>query len=319
MLKGNAGSVTSRRCQSVLVASIVLLVLILLQFTPSLRVLWGPGYEGAPSVFFGADGECDGEARLMGDGEENLLNSKAGGWWVCWPKEFKANKDNCKVLSWGIQNVFSFDEEMAASGCEVHGFDPSPLGLSIKDKYNSMGGIYHNYGLGRLEDYTYAPGMVPFRYPGMGYLKETNTYPWRLKNIPTSIQDTIGSSSSSSSSASSSSSNSKRHPSLTILKIDVEGTEWDIMDQLTNVDWDLLMIELHWEPKVHHLIDAGDMRGFVVTRLPGSIMKKTFKRPDIDYIDLWSKLTKVGDIWRYHFNPRDRLCLEVYLKRRRTE
>ena len=36
-----------------------------------LRVLWGPAYEGAPSVFFGTYCECDGEARLMVDGEEN--------------------------------------------------------------------------------------------------------------------------------------------------------------------------------------------------------------------------------------------------------
>ena len=70
----------------------------------------------------------------------NKFKGGGEGWWVRWPKEFKANKDNCKVLSLGIQNVFPFDEEMAAAGCEVHGFDPSPLGLSIKDKYNSMGG-----------------------------------------------------------------------------------------------------------------------------------------------------------------------------------
>ncbi len=269
-----------------------------------IRILWGFDSTGQPAMFYGREADCNGEEKMMGDA--------GSGWSICFPHNFTPNKENCKVLSWGVQNAYSFDEAMVNVGCDVHGFDPSPLGISIKEKYDAMGGHYHLYGLGKENDVTYAPGKVPFRWPGMGYLRDTNTYPWRLRNIPATMTDVIGT--------------TGKLPlpegskQLTILKIDVEGAEWDIMNQLLDVEWDLLMLELHWLPDVHHILDAGKMRGFVVTNLPNNGVKSAFSRPDIDYMQLWQKVTEVGDMYRYHMNPDDRLglCLEVYLQRKRN-
>jgi hypothetical protein len=311
-MKGHSTNSNTRKTSVFLLAGVGIVAFTALVVYPLyIRVLWGLETTGPPAMFFGNDGVCDGNDQLMGDGEDDAVHADAGGWWICWPKEFQPTKDNCKVLSWGIQNVYSFDKAMAKVGCDVHGFDPSPLGLSIKESYDGMGGNYHMYGLGALDDHTYGPGEVPFRWPGMGYMKETNTYPWRLRNIPATMTDVIGT--------------TGKLPNtggkqLTVLKIDVEGTEWDIMHQLLDVEWDLLMLELHWWPNVHHLLDAGKMRGFVVTNLPNSGVKSAFSRPDIDYMDLWHKITQMGDMYRYHINPRDKkgLCLEVYMIRKKN-
>jgi len=259
-----------------------------------------------PVLFVGNDGVCD-NVRMFGDPVVD-----GAGWWLCWPKNLKANKENCKVLSWGIQDHFSFDEAAVKEGCDVHGFDPSPLGLGSNKKYEAMGGNYHTYGLGKVDN-TYSPGTVPFNWPGIKYLRASNSDTWVLKNIPTTIDITGVAKSTTPEDKS----NSNK---LTVLKIDVEGTEWFIMEQLyQNHDWDQLLLELHFTPTDYHLSDVGNNKGFIITRLPAKGFISTLFPSKIDYIKLWKELMSVSTMWKYEFNMNDRAraCLEVYLTRKR--
>lgn len=237
------------------------------------------------------------------------------GWWLCWPEQFHPTKDNCKVLSWGIQDHFSFDEAVVHAGCEVHGFDPSPLALASNNKYTNMGGKFHSYGLG-AEDKTYGPGQVPFNWPGIKYLKGSNSDPWTLRSIPTVMRDTGANAMQQRNGANGGGSDGK---TLLVFKIDVEGTEWNLIDQIVEADWDQLLLELHFPPAEYHLSPAGESKGFVITRLPQSGLMSYLFPPKLDYIDLWSRVMKVGSMWKYHFNldDRSRACLEVYLVRKR--
>jgi hypothetical protein len=251
----------------------------------------------APVLYVGNDGKCD-DIRMFGDEND-------AGWWLCWPKGFESTKENCKVLSWGIQDHFDFDEAIVEQGCEVHGFDPSPLGLGSNVAYEKMGGIYHTYGLGGV-DKTYPPGTAPFNWPGIKYLRASNPDTWVLKSVSTTIADTIPTA------------GSGLGSSLTVLKIDVEGSEWDVIDQLVHAHWDQLLVELHFPPTEYHLSDAGNGKGFVITRLPHKGFYNAMFPPTKDYIALWQKIMAVSDMWRYHFNVNDRAraCLEVYLTRK---
>uniref|UniRef100_A0A0B6ZJN4 Methyltransferase domain-containing protein n=1 Tax=Arion vulgaris TaxID=1028688 RepID=A0A0B6ZJN4_9EUPU len=48
-----------------------------------------------------------------------------GGWEFCDENLYRPPKGDCLVYSFGINFDFSYDDDMAAYGCEVHAFDPS--------------------------------------------------------------------------------------------------------------------------------------------------------------------------------------------------
>ncbi|KAK3788434.1 hypothetical protein RRG08_049808 [Elysia crispata] len=56
-----------------------------------------------------------------------------GGWELCEDPLYSprttttssTNTTSCLVYSYGINNDFSFDDDMAKYGCEVHSFDPT--------------------------------------------------------------------------------------------------------------------------------------------------------------------------------------------------
>ena len=105
---------------------------------------------------------------------------------------------------------------MVAMGCEVHGFDPS-----IGKKSGKWGErhFFHQMGVGG-EDKTYAPGKLPYAWPGGSKLdrrtrnkeKKTKT-PWTLRTIPT-IMKLLS------------------HTKVAVLKFDVEGFEWYLLEQI---------------------------------------------------------------------------------------
>ncbi len=258
--------------------------------------------EKLPVLYVDKAASCE-TMKMFGDAND-------AGWWVCWPEGFQPTKQNCKVLSWGVQNHFSFDEAMVRIGCEVHGFDPSPLALASNTKYSQMGGSFHSYGLG-FEDKTYGPGDAPFNYPGIKYMRGSNSDPWTLRTIPTALKDT-GSTSERMGQIVGSKDN------LVLLKIDTEGMEWSVIDHIVASDWDQLLVELHFNPAEYHLSDVGGGRGFVITRLPQSGLGSYLFPPKLDYIALWQRVMRVGDMWQYSFNLNDRArsCLEVYLTRK---
>ncbi|XP_046563538.1 probable methyltransferase-like protein 24 [Haliotis rubra] len=72
-------------------------------------------------------------------------NIHGGGWDICVQGRYKLEKDNCIVYSFGIDNDFSFDDDVADTyGCEVHAFDPS---MNKEDHLRGKLVNFHNLGL----------------------------------------------------------------------------------------------------------------------------------------------------------------------------
>ena len=240
-----------------------------------------------------------------------------GGWWVC--NEADYTNDSCVVYSYGIFDNFSFDHYFAATKkCEVHGFDPSPMGVVNQQAYEKVPKAhYHTYGLGSV-DRVYQPNEVPFRWPGLDYLKSTNTLPWKLQRLATTMQE-LG------------------HAQLTILKIDVEGAEWDSMHDIANAPWGELYLELHFPPN-QYVVTRGTHDGaMIVTRTPAEIKQQRQStlnadtaRPmlarnskPIDRLALLAEIDNVADMFFWESNSHcassfKAECIEIYFKRRTT-
>jgi hypothetical protein len=102
------------------------------------------------------------------------------------------------------------------------------MGVVNKEAYERVPRAnYHTYGLGGV-DQTYQ-AQVLFRWPGLDYLRDTNTQPWKWQRVSTNMKE-LG----------------RDH--LTILKVDVEGAEWDSLQDICNVAWQELYLELHFPP-----------------------------------------------------------------------
>ncbi|GFR85373.1 methyltransferase-like protein 24 [Elysia marginata] len=69
-----------------------------------------------------------------------------GGWELCEDPQYKPPKDDCLVYSYGIDNDFSFDDDMASYGCEVHSFDPTME--THGDFVRGMQVYFHMRGIG---------------------------------------------------------------------------------------------------------------------------------------------------------------------------
>lgn len=241
----------------------------------------------AVMTFLKEENYFDGQTRLTLPLDRNACTTSTregdhedGGWWICSP----IPKD-CVVYSFGIKDNFSFDKAMVKRGCAVHGFDPSPDGLASKRAYEAFGAVYHDFGVGGV-DRTYEPGTVPFHWPGIGYLRASNTQPWTLRRIPT-ILTTLG-----------------QGPS--ILKLDVEGTEWSMLkDIVASNTWEQIMVEFHFPPKEYTVSQGsdGELR----------IFRNVEKGPD--RVGMLQELFNVATMWKWDFNSNGRQCLEAYFVR----
>ena len=227
-----------------------------------------------------------------------------GGWWICHGNK----RTNCVVYSFGIRDNFSFDHYMVQHHqCEVHGFDPSPVGLASQEQYELSGTTdsttkgsgsaqYHSYGLGS-RDSTFGPGKVPFRWPGLGYLQDSNTQPWKLKRLPTIMKEL-------------------KTMTLTILKVDVEGAEWDMLPDLINTDWEEAFMELHFPPSDYLLSTPTPHVLEIQNRNRNSEKSPLQQRPEqnvepIDRLVILQNLLDVADV--FHWDRNGEHCVEIYL------
>jgi len=251
------------------------------------------------------------DARRLGSG------SAEGGWLVCNNNNQQQQQPSreCVVYSFGIKDDFSFDEAIhnSGGGCEIHGFDPSPYGLKSKPKYEAIGprAHYHSMGLG-VPDGTVQPGKAPFRWPGIGYLRESNTAPWTLKRIPTIMRE-LG------------------HSRVSYLKVDTEGAEWDaIPDIVNNSEWDEFAVELHVPPKEYVIkySDTGKDRKdgtmsaktATVARRKDRPFEETASDPKwLDRIPLIRQLLQVADVWKIEPNPTDKNCMNAYFVKKQQK
>lgn len=145
-----------------------------------------------------------------------------GNWWICLDREYMF-RPPCLVYSFGIGFDFSFDDDMAKYGCEVHAFDPS---MKMKEHIRNTSVHFHPIGLSHVDTTQFVPRKDM-------YVIEDST--WPVMTIH-SIMKLLG--------------HTGRH--LDVLKMDVEGYEWNILDYLlktnffTNVNQ--FMLEYHLFP-----------------------------------------------------------------------
>ncbi|XP_060063199.1 probable methyltransferase-like protein 24 [Ylistrum balloti] len=125
-----------------------------------------------------------------------------GNWYVCLDGKFLPEYP-CLVYSFGIGNDFSFDDDMAEQGCEVHSFDPS---MGVKDYIRNSTVHFHAIGLGGkvIENFNARKDM---------YVREKQT--WTIMTLG-SIMAALG----------------HKDRDIDVLKIDVEGHEWAVIEYL---------------------------------------------------------------------------------------
>lgn len=77
-------------------------------------------------------------------------NIQDGGWDICDDERYRPKSD-CKVLSFGINNDFSFDDDISRRyGCQVHCFDPS---MKVGDHRRSSYIYFHATGLSSEDNF----------------------------------------------------------------------------------------------------------------------------------------------------------------------
>jgi FkbM family methyltransferase len=167
--------------------------------------------------------------------------------------------NNSIVYSFGVGEDISFDTELIKRfDCKIYAFDPTPKSIKYIDSQpKSDNFIFNPYGLYN-ED-----GFIKFYLPeNPDYVSGTSYNRWNYNEkiikpieVPvkkfSSITKQLG------------------HKKIDILKIDIEGSEYDVIDDILNSDViiDQILVE------VHH-------------RFPGVSIKKT--------IDLVDKLNAAG-------------------------
>lgn len=128
----------------------------------------------------------------------------------------------CRVLSFGIDNDFSFDLGMQDLGCTVHSFDPT---IGISDYRHSIRVFFHNAGLSAQDTN-----------------RTTGSSVYKLVTLDTAAEIAGWSG-----------------QAIDYLKLDIESSEWSVLkQQLTSTKSTLhrvrqLQIEIHlmsWQPEI---------------------------------------------------------------------
>eukprot|EP00965_Chrysotila_dentata_P022589 748062-Pleurochrysis_carterae.AAC.1 len=136
-----------------------------------------------------------------------------GGYHVCVDS---LTPGSCIVYSLGTRENPSFDVAMAAYGCEVHSFDPTLEQQGLKTAAllgkSSFKVTFHDVGIGG-RSMAYAPGTAPWQWPGLGYGRESNSKKWTLRTLESLMRE-LG------------------HAKVDVLKMDVEGAEWPLLEHL---------------------------------------------------------------------------------------
>ncbi|GFS21989.1 methyltransferase-like protein 24 [Elysia marginata] len=153
-----------------------------------------------------------------------------GNWAACMDAPYTITPP-CLVYSFGIAFDFSFDDAMAKHGCEVHSFDPS---METEDHKRSDRVWFHNMGLSSRNTDGYLVKKNPL------YMKTDQT--WKIRTL-TSIKEMLG----------------HKRRVIDVLKIDIEGSEWEVLDNLMEAG-ELSMvrqlsIEFHLFPNTPPMID----------------------------------------------------------------
>ncbi|XP_070552256.1 uncharacterized protein [Ptychodera flava] len=147
-----------------------------------------------------------------------------GGWDVCFEPRIGLNSTTCLVYSIGIGDDWSFDEAMATYGCDVFAFDPSIHKPSHKHSERVW---FYNFGLlDKNSDKHFGRSMI-----------SSNTQQWKVRTLEGLMAEM-----------------DHQNRKIDILKIDIEGAEWQSLYQMlergTLQYVKQLVFEVHlWKPK----------------------------------------------------------------------
>jgi hypothetical protein len=163
------------------------------QFNP-----WGKGTEINIWDLYPPQVSCPDVVRLGKAGD--------GGKWICGTNYIRRFKDkrinrNCLIYSFGVSTDISFETELQQiSGCDIHAFDPT---------------------VGKLpNDRSWPPSRATNRLPGITLHKlalSNESGSNAVFSLAMSLQDIM---------------HSLNHSYIDVLKIDVEGAEWDVFNHL---------------------------------------------------------------------------------------
>jgi len=173
-------------------------------------------------------------------GPDSYLNSlirdgtEYGGWWY----DNRNIQENAVIYSFGLGEDTSWDEALIRRGANVYGFDPTPKSASYVEARQEL-----------------KEGPGNFYYTKEGLWTEDTTLQFTLPDDPKhvslrageygSLQGTISLKVNTLSNFLASNGHSK----VDILKIDIEGAEYDFLEQLLNTNYfpfDQLLVEFHY-------------------------------------------------------------------------
>ncbi|XP_070552272.1 probable methyltransferase-like protein 24 [Ptychodera flava] len=146
-----------------------------------------------------------------------------GGWDICFEPKIGLNSTDCLVYSVGIGYEWSFDEAMAAYGCDVIAFDPS---MKQQSHRHSKRVLFQNFGLWDRNTDTYSGKSLMSQKVDL----------WKVRTLEGLMAEM-----------------NHQHKRIDILKIDIEGAEWEVLYQMlergTLQYVKQLVFEVHvWKP-----------------------------------------------------------------------
>jgi len=150
-------------------------------------------------------------------GDLQMLES---GWPVCDEDLKSLRSSDCLAYSVGIGGDFSFDDQVAERGCNVHSFDPTTRLMGAHVEHNHTNVTFHPWGLHGGD--CHAANENQSFYGVMS--GEMQALPQLVRRLGHERQ------------------------ALRVLKVDCEGCEWDALSSHASFlsDVDLLMLELHF-------------------------------------------------------------------------
>ncbi|XP_005107106.2 methyltransferase-like protein 24 [Aplysia californica] len=199
-----------------------------------------------------------------------------GNWHVCQDEPYLVKKP-CLVYSFGINFDFSFDDAMGKIGCEVHSFDPS---MNTSDHKRNDNVTFHNMGLGSSNSDAFNPRRDM-------YVQDNQK--WRMRTLKSVVQ-------------------MLKHEQrvIDVLKIDVEGHEWAVMENMMETDMfqyvRQFMLEYHLFPtwpakedyvhlyKLYTKLREMGLREFAIGPHPKTLKVDKFNNQgDSEYINYFFK------------------------------